>query len=85
MYEFLGARDRISIRYRPVGHIPSNEDLLEFADHVFLDKPLSDEFGKLPYPEEKDGFDWDVAKGGQAVGPLPVGESQRSLESPIVK
>jgi endo-1,4-beta-xylanase len=62
VYEFLGARDRLSIRYRPVGHVPSNEDLLEFADHVFFGKPLSDEFGKLAYPEEKNGFDWDVPK-----------------------
>lgn len=52
VYDFLGARDRISIRFRPVGHIPSNEDLLDFADHVFSGKPLPDEFGKLAYPEE---------------------------------
>jgi endo-1,4-beta-xylanase len=58
VYEFLGARDRISIRYRPVGHIPSNEDLLDFADHVFFGKPLSEAFGELPYPEEKNGFRW---------------------------
>jgi hypothetical protein len=62
VYEFLGARDRISIRYRPVGHVASNEDLLEFADHVFFGKPLSDAFGKLPYPEEKDGFSWVTPK-----------------------
>jgi hypothetical protein len=62
VYEFLGARDRISIRYRPVGHIPSDEDLLEFADHVFFGKPLSDEFGKLAYPEETAGIDWDAPK-----------------------
>ena len=62
VYEFLGAGDRISIRYRPVGHIPSNEDLLEFADHVFFGKPLSGEFGKLAYPEEKDGLDWDARR-----------------------
>ncbi len=62
VYEFLGAGDRISIRYRPVGHVPSNEDLLEFADHVFSGKPMSDEFGKLAYPEEKGGFDWDAPK-----------------------
>ena len=62
VYEFLGVRDRIGIRYRKVGHIPSNEDLLEFADHVFFGKPLSDEFGKLSYPEEKGGFDWDGPK-----------------------
>ncbi len=60
VYDFLGARDRISIKFRDVGHIPSNEDLLEFADHVFFGKPLSDEFGKLAYPVEKDGFVWDV-------------------------
>jgi hypothetical protein len=62
VYEFLGAADRLSIRYRPVGHIPSNEDLLDFADHVFSGKPLSTEFGKLPYPEETNGFDWGVPK-----------------------
>ncbi len=62
VYEFLGARDRISIRYRPVGHVPSNEDLLEFADHVFFGKPLSDAFGKLAYPEEPGGFDWGAPK-----------------------
>ena len=62
VYDFLGAGDRISVRYRPVGHIPSNEDLLDFADHVFLQKPLSEEFGKLPYPEEKNGFTWAAPK-----------------------
>ena len=62
VYEFLGARDRISIRYRPVGHIPSNEDLLDYADHVFFGKPLTDDFGKLAYPEETRGFDWDVPR-----------------------
>jgi hypothetical protein len=31
-----------------VGDIPSNEDLLEFADHVYFGKPRSAEFGKLP-------------------------------------
>jgi hypothetical protein len=62
VYEFLGTGGRISIRYRPVGHIPSNDDLLDFADHVFFGKPLSEEFGKLPYPEEKNGFSWAVPK-----------------------
>ena len=62
VYDFLHAGDAISIRYRPVGHIPSNEDLLEYADHVFFDKPLSEDFGKLPYQEETKGFTWDVPK-----------------------
>ncbi len=62
VYEFLKAGDRISIRYRPVGHIPSTEDLLAYADHVFFHKPLPKEFGQLPYPEDKRGFTWDVPK-----------------------
>ena len=49
VYEFLGVPDKISIKYRPVGHIPSNEDLLDYADHVFFNKPLSKEFGQVPY------------------------------------
>jgi endo-1,4-beta-xylanase len=62
VYEFLGAGDRISIRYRPVGHIPSREDLLEFADHVFFEKPLSKEFGQLAYPQTSGAFTWDRPK-----------------------
>ena len=58
VYKFLGAGDRLSIRFRPVGHIPSNEDLVEFADHVFFGKPLSAEFGQLAYPQEPNGFRW---------------------------
>jgi hypothetical protein len=57
-----GTRDGIRIRYRPVGHIPSNEDLLEFADHTFFGKPLSDEFDTLPYPEERDGSHGDASQ-----------------------
>jgi hypothetical protein len=32
------------------------------VDHAprWFGKPLSDEFGKLPHPEDKDGFDRDV-------------------------
>jgi endo-1,4-beta-xylanase len=62
VYEFLKAGDKLSIRYRPVGHIPSNDDLLDYADHVFFNKPLPEEFGKLAYKEEKNGFTWDVPK-----------------------
>jgi endo-1,4-beta-xylanase len=62
VYEFLKAGDKISIRYRDVGHIPSNEDLLDYADHVFAGKKLSREFGELPYKEETRGFTWDVPK-----------------------
>ncbi len=66
VYDFLKAGDRISIRYRPVGHIPSNDDLLDYADHVFFGKALSQEFGKLPYKEEKNGFTWDAPTSSRA-------------------
>jgi endo-1,4-beta-xylanase len=59
VYEFLGAGENLSIRYRPVGHIPSNDDLLEFADHVFFNKPLSQDFGKLAYKDATEAFGWD--------------------------
>ncbi|MEX2091648.1 MAG: hypothetical protein WD971_03175 [Pirellulales bacterium] len=48
----------LSIRFRPVGHILSIEDLIEFADNVFFDKPQSAEFGQLAYPVAQDGFSW---------------------------
>jgi endo-1,4-beta-xylanase len=50
VYEFLGAGEQISICYRPIEHIPTPEDLLDFADHHFFGKPLPDEFGELVYP-----------------------------------
>jgi endo-1,4-beta-xylanase len=62
VYDFLGAGDKLSIRFRPVGHIPSNEDLLDFADHLFFDRPLPDEFGKLAYPVATDTFSWEGPK-----------------------
>ncbi len=62
VYDFLKAGDKISIRYRPVGHIPSHDDLLSYADHVFFSKALSEEFGKLPYKEKTKEFKWDVPK-----------------------
>jgi endo-1,4-beta-xylanase len=62
VYAFLKAEGNLSIRFRPVGHIPSTEDLLDFADHVFFKKALPAEFGKLPYKEETKGFTWDVPK-----------------------
>jgi endo-1,4-beta-xylanase len=62
VYAFLKAGDKISIRYRPVGHIPSAEDLMAFADHIFFAKALPEEFGNLPYKRETRGFQWDVPK-----------------------
>jgi hypothetical protein len=58
VYKLLGADDKISIHFREVGHIPNNGDVLDFADHVFFDKPLDEQFGKLPYPVAKNGYSW---------------------------
>lgn len=58
VYEFLKCGDNIAVRYRPVGHIPSTADLLDYADRVFFQKPLSDEFNKLPYQEDKKTRTW---------------------------
>lgn len=57
IYQFLGAPDNLTIRYRPVGHIPSDEDVIDFADHLFFEKPLPDEFNQLPYPLHPDAMD----------------------------
>jgi endo-1,4-beta-xylanase len=62
VYTFLKAEDKISIRFRPVGHIPSIDDMLDFADAVFSQKRLGKDFGKLPYPKEKKAMSWDVPK-----------------------
>jgi hypothetical protein len=62
VYEFLGAADRINIRFRPVGHIPSTDDLLDYADFVFHKKALPEAFGKLEYKEDKKAFSWSAPK-----------------------
>jgi endo-1,4-beta-xylanase len=62
VYDFLHAGEKIRIRFRPVGHIPSSDDLLDFADHVFLAKKLPEEFEKLPYKEESNGFHWSAPR-----------------------
>ncbi len=74
-YGHLGAGDKISIKFRPVGHIPSNEDLLEFADHVFFGKPLSDGFSQLAYAKEENAYSWS------APAELPVDERLGDFES----
>lgn len=50
VYRFLGAAEKMGIRFRPVGHVPSDEDVVAFADHVFFGEPLPTEFGALAYP-----------------------------------
>jgi len=66
VYHFLGVPDRIGIRFRPVGHVVTSEDVADFADHLFFGKPLPDDFGKLAYPIEPSGFSWDAPRSHQA-------------------
>ncbi|HYT88510.1 MAG TPA: hypothetical protein VEL76_07360 [Gemmataceae bacterium] len=62
VYRFLKAEDKISFRYRPVGHTPSTEDLLNYADHVFFGKKLAADFGQMAYQEETTAFTWNLPK-----------------------
>lgn len=60
VFRFLGAPEKITIRYRPVGHTPHHEDLLDFADHLFFGKPLPPGFGDLPYPADPRARTWSA-------------------------
>jgi hypothetical protein len=62
VYDFLNASDKISIIYHPVEHVTSYEDLLEYADHLFFDRDLFEDFGKLPYKVETRGYRWNIPK-----------------------
>ena len=45
-----------------LGHVPSTDDLLDYADYVFFGKKLPPEFGRMTYKEETKAFTWDVPK-----------------------
>jgi hypothetical protein len=62
VYSLLKAEDKISFRYRDVGHTPSTEDLLDYADYVFFGKKLPPEFGKMAYKEDTTAFSWSLPK-----------------------
>ncbi len=62
VYEFLGTTDNLGIRYRPVGHIPNDGDVLDFADHLFFEKPLPDAFDERPYPNHDTQIEVGPAK-----------------------
>lgn len=66
VYTFLGVPEKIAIRFRPVGHIITSQDVAEYADHLFRGASLSAEFNKLPYPEAGDAFTW------KTPGPEPA-------------
>ena len=63
VYAFLGAPDRLAVRFRPIGHDVTSEDVVAFADFLFRGKPLPDGFRARPYPEAEDAFTWDAPAG----------------------
>ncbi|HVJ79553.1 MAG TPA: hypothetical protein VNC50_00675, partial [Planctomycetia bacterium] len=71
VYEFLGARKEIAIRFRPTGPVPSTEDLLDGADRFLLGKRLPQEFNRLPFTQEKPEFKWKAPGKASATGGNP--------------
>jgi endo-1,4-beta-xylanase len=62
VYKFLGAEEKISFRFRDVGHIPSTEDLLDFSDFAFSGKKLPAEFAKREYKDDLKTYSWEMPK-----------------------
>ncbi len=54
VYQLLGAEQKLGLWYRPGGHSQGLVDwlaLLEFADHLFHGKPLTQDYSPHPFPE----------------------------------
>ena len=61
VYKLLGvADDQNTWRFRPIGHVSSDEDVADYADHIFREKPLPTAFGELAYPIETAAYDWQA-------------------------
>ncbi|HLJ57753.1 MAG TPA: hypothetical protein VKT77_22140 [Chthonomonadaceae bacterium] len=61
VYDFLGARDRIGIAYRPGPHAHSLADwtaLLDFADWQLRGKAPARRFDTLAFPDSRPAFSW---------------------------
>ena len=51
------------MHFRQGKHEQNAEDfaaLLDFADHVLLGKPATQDFGKLPFPDEPKAYSWTL-------------------------
>lgn len=85
VYEFLGAGDRCSIRFRPVGHVPGVDDLLDYADHLFRSKKLPLEFGTLPYTVREGDIQWSPPRAPAVeLGPWPSGSSPEEIGRRVI-
>lgn len=63
VFDFLGASDKNAIHFREGGHDTTMDDwevLLDFADHVFFNKPTTKEFNKLPFPSFQVPTFWKI-------------------------
>ena len=72
VYNFLGVPDRVAIRFRPVAHVITSADVVEYAGFLFEGKSLPSEFNQLPYPEEQNGFSWHAPATKQAAEATPA-------------
>jgi endo-1,4-beta-xylanase len=50
VYEALGVGNMLGLRFRPVGHVGNDADVLEFANYLWNGASLSEGFNLLPYP-----------------------------------
>ena len=69
VYRFLGVPGQVAIRFRPVGHIITSVDVVEYVNHLWRDQPLPAEFNQFPYPEESHGFAWKAPAAARALEP----------------
>lgn len=52
VYKALGAENMLGIRFRPVGHVGNDGDVISFANFLWFEGTLDEGFNFLPYPIE---------------------------------
>jgi hypothetical protein len=63
VYQFLGHKENIAIRFRPGGHEHNAHDfatLLDFADQVFFHKDPHRDWDRDPFPDAQPAFSWQM-------------------------
>lgn len=79
VYQYLGARDRIGIAYRPGGHqidINDYNAIMDFADRNLKGLPISRTFDNVPYPAPTQAqIPWTIPSGGGPSSPPPTSTS----------
>ena len=65
VFDFLGVPGHNAVSFRDGGHDTTMDDwnvVIEYADHVFFDKPLTRTLNKLPFPDAEKAFSWTAPK-----------------------